>query len=94
MALWPIILANKSFRHNGIPERTLRHERIHHKQQLEMLILPFYVWYLLEWLLRCIIYRDRKKAYRQISLEKEAYMNDGCGNYLNKRKCWDFLKYI
>ena len=45
MALWPFILVQR-----GNPSaRLLNHERIHHRQQLEMLLLPFYVWYVLEY---------------------------------------------
>ncbi|GAA4781304.1 hypothetical protein GCM10023231_05950 [Olivibacter ginsenosidimutans] len=94
VALWPIILANKSWKACGVPTHILRHEKIHHQQQLEMLVLPFYIWYSIEWLVRWLIYRDRKKAYREISLEKEAYANDGNPGYLQERKYWSFLNYF
>src|SRR5690606_41133632 len=47
----------------------ISHERIHLRQQIEMLILPFFIWYGVEFLFRMIQYRNRKKAYRNISFE-------------------------
>jgi len=94
MALWPCVLANRSLRGQGVSERLLIHERIHHKQQIELLILPFYVWYILEWLFKWIVYKDRKRAYRAISFEKEAYVNDKDIDYLPRRRFWNFLKYL
>ena len=34
---------------------TLNHEKIHSAQMREMLYIPFYIWYLLEWLLRLLL---------------------------------------
>lgn len=72
----------------------MNHERIHLKQQLELAILPFFVWYFVEYLLRLIQFRNRRKAYRNISFEREAYANEGNFEYLQKRKFWSFLKYL
>lgn len=36
-------------------------------------ILLYYVYYLIEFLIRLIIYRDRDRAYRMIAFEQEAY---------------------
>ena len=35
---------------------TINHEKIHWKQQVEMFIIPFYIWYLLEFLWKRILY--------------------------------------
>ncbi|MEL0651324.1 MULTISPECIES: hypothetical protein [unclassified Algibacter] len=72
----------------------LNHEKIHLKQQLELLILPFYIWYVLEFVLRFIQYRNWHTAYKNISFEKEAYLNEGDLHYLNERRFWRFLKYL
>lgn len=72
----------------------MNHERIHLKQQLELAILPFFVWYFVEYLLRLIQFRNRRKAYRNISFEREAYANERNFEYLQKRKFWSFLKYL
>ena len=36
----------------------LQHEDIHWAQEKEMLIIPLYLWYVREFLIRLIIYRD------------------------------------
>lgn len=81
MAFFPfIILASKTKRTDVL----INHERIHLRQQLELLILPFYIWYLVE------IY---VKGYWECSFEKEAYANETNLNYLKTRKWFSFLKY-
>ena len=72
----------------------LNHERIHLKQQLELLIIPFYLWYSLEFLYLLIKYKKWDLAYRNISFEKEAYLNEKDLQYLNERPFWRFLKYL
>ena len=74
--------------------RLLRHEAIHTKQMQELLYLPFYVWYLLEWLVRLVMYRDRHKAYRNISFEREAYANQYTPGYTERRRHYAFLQYL
>ena len=66
-----------------LSERTKRHEaNIHWPQQLELLIIFFYILYLLEWLIKFFIYGS--EAYRNISFEREAYDNDDDINYKHK----------
>jgi hypothetical protein len=72
----------------------INHEKIHLRQQLELLILPFYVWYLAEYLFRLVQFKDRKKAYYNISFEREAYANEKDLRYLKGRSFWKFLKFI
>ena len=36
----------------------VNHERIHMRQQLELLIFPFFIWYFLEFCLRWIQYKN------------------------------------
>ncbi|MCL4637368.1 MULTISPECIES: hypothetical protein [Olivibacter] len=94
MALWPFVIANTSLRNRGVSMQLLRHEKIHLRQQLELLILPFYIWYIGEWLVRWWICKDPNRAYRTICFEREAYINDEQKNYLKVRKAWSFLKYL
>ena len=42
----------------------INHEKIHLKQQLELLIIPFYVFYGIEFLLKIIKYKNWEQAYR------------------------------
>ena len=73
-------------------DQTIRHEMIHARQQLEMLILPFYIWYLIEWLIRLVI--NWKMAYMSVSFEREAYRNDDNSEYLTGRKPFVWLSYL
>ncbi len=72
----------------------IHHECIHLKQQLELAILPFFIWYFVEYSFRLIQFRNRRKAYRNISFEREAYANEGNMEYFQNRKFWSFLKYL
>ncbi|MFC6102612.1 hypothetical protein [Olivibacter domesticus] len=94
MAIWPIIIANKTLKAKGLSAQTLLHEKIHHQQQLELLVIPFYLWYVIEWLLKWVIYKDRKRAYKELSFEREAYSNDNNMDYLKQRRLWGFIKYL
>ena len=72
----------------------LQHDDIHWAQEKEMLIIPFYLWYVIEFLIRLIIYRDWNKAYRNISFEQEAYKYQEDSNYVKTRKYYDWVKYL
>jgi hypothetical protein len=72
----------------------INHEKIHIRQQLELLILPFFLWYGIEYLIRLVQYKDRKKAYYNISFEREAYKNEKDLNYLKSRSLYKFFSYI
>lgn len=71
----------------------LNHEHIHTRQMIELLIIPFYLLYILEWLVRLVVCQNSYKAYSNISFEKEAYANQNNLNYLRQRKIFSFLKY-
>jgi len=72
----------------------LNHEKIHLQQQVELLILPFYIWYFVEFLVKLAIYKNKNKAYKNISFEREAYRFDNDLDYLNTRKIFEFIKYL
>ena len=72
----------------------VNHEKIHMRQQLELLILPFYIWYFLEFLVRWFQYKNKFVAYKNISFEREAYGNEKDLNYLKQRSLWWFIKYL
>lgn len=92
ITLFPFVFVKHAhLKHNKV---FVNHERIHLKQQLELLILPFFIWYGLEFLLRYLHYRNWHLAYRNISFEREAYQNEFNLQYLKKRPFWNFLKYL
>ncbi|VTP89248.1 hypothetical protein [Sphingobacterium daejeonense] len=72
----------------------INHERIHILQAIELLILPFYILYLTEFIVRLIQYRNFTRAYLNISFEREAYENENNLDYLKTRKLYSFLKYV
>lgn len=86
-----IILRNQSDKKDVV---LLNHERIHIRQQVEMLLVFFYIWYIFEFLIRYFQYKDWGKAYENISLEREAYAKENDSTYLKKRAFWSFLNYL
>jgi len=81
-------------RKQTLSERTIRHEHIHYAQQKELLFIFQWLWYVVEWFIRLLVYRSHNKAYRNISFEREAFINDHNENYLKERKKYSFLKYL
>ena len=72
----------------------MNHERIHFRQQLEMIVIPFYCWYFTEFLFKSLRYLSVEQGYRNISFEREAYQNESDFNYLSKRKFWAWIRFI
>ncbi len=70
----------------------INHETIHTKQGQELLWIGFYLWYIIEYLIRLIMYRDTKLAYKNISFEREAYQNDL--DYISNRKHYNWLSKL
>lgn len=89
VTVWPFIFVRTD---EQVTPQLLRHERIHGRQQLEMLWLIFFMWYGIEWLIRLCI--DHRTAYRMISFEQEAYRNDWNPDYLAERKPYSWLKHL
>lgn len=91
MAIFPFIILQNA--HDKSDQVLIRHETIHLRQQLEMLILPFYVAYLGNYLYNLAKFRNHNEAYREIVFEREAYANEHTPGYLFTRKIWAFLQY-
>ena len=73
LTIFPFMfLKHKVLRDNSI---LINHERIHLRQQIELLVIPFFVVYTVEFLCRLIQYKKWTLAYRNISFEREAYTN-------------------
>jgi hypothetical protein len=95
ITIFPFIIIRERFINYHYPKATdklLNHEKIHIEQQKEMLILPFFVFYFIEWLVKLFIYGF--KSYRNLSFEREAYKFEGDMTYLSNRKRYAFLKYV
>lgn len=82
LAVLPIIFVrSQEFKSDDV---LINHERIHLRQQLELLFFGFVLWYYIAMF---------RKGYRGISFEKEAYANQTNLNYLKDRKWFNFLNY-
>lgn len=92
IALFPFILTK--YKMQPYSSRLVLHERIHIRQQMELLVIPFYLLYLIHYLTNFLRYRNHRQAYLNIVFEKEAYANDANPMYLQKRRFWAFINYF
>lgn len=90
MAFYPFIFV----RGNSISSTAIYHEKIRFEEQKDLLLIFFYIWYIVEYLIRLIQYRNFKVAYRNISFEREAYLNQNNFDYIENRKRFNFVKYL
>ena len=77
-----------------LSDNTMRHEAIHTLQAREMLYIPYYLLYGLEFLVKSCICRSFDTGYRSVSFEQEAYRNSQNLNYRQERKRFAFAKCI
>ena len=75
----------------NVDEKTIRHESIHTAQMKEMLYIFFYLWYVVEWVVRLFM---KGNAYRNISFEREAYENEKDVDYLDLRYPYAWFDHI
>lgn len=68
------------------------HEAIHTAQMKELLYVPFYVLYVLEWLLLWTKYHGAHTAYLHISYEVEANLFQSDADYLKNRPKYNEYK--
>ena len=92
ITIFPFVILRTKF--HALNDVYVNHERIHIRQQLEMLILPFFIWYGIEFLFRLIQFKSKADAYKNVSFEREAYQNEKDLAYLKGRSFWAFLKYF
>ena len=91
MNLFGVIFARKG---RTLSPKTKNHEYIHTMQMKEMLYIFFYIWYVLEWIVRLIQYCNFNKAYKDISFEREAFDKQLNYKYKNERKHYSWWKYL
>jgi len=92
ITLYPFIfIKNPEDKSNKV---LINHEKIHLRQQLELLVIFFYIWYVVEYYFWLLKLKNPQKAYRRISFEREAYAMEHDLNYLKKRRIWAFSKYF
>ena len=92
MALFPFILIKRpDYKQDQI---FINHEKIHLAQQLELLLIGFYILYLANYFFNLIKYFNHDKAYRNIVFEKEAYSMESDLRYLRKRKFCEWVTFL
>lgn len=77
-----------------IDKVTINHESIHSHQERELGYVFFWIWYVIEYIVRFIQYRNFNTAYKEISFEREAYGNEKNEIYLALRENYSFLNYL
>lgn len=98
IALFPVVILREKYRDSQDDfwqkraKQVINHESIHFQQAIELGVLPFYLLYVLEWLLKLPFYGAQ--AYENISFEREAYGNDEDLEYLKNRVRYNWLKLI
>lgn len=92
MALYPFILVkSQKLKQDAV---LIRHETIHLKQAAELLVLPFYILYLFNYLLNRLKFKTHNDAYMNIVFEREAYENERNTSYLQSRRFWAWHYYF
>ena len=81
-------------RGNKFTTDDLRHELIHTRQMRELLYVPFYIVYGIEWVVRLIQFRSPLRAYLNISFEREAYAHQADAKYLTTRHHYAWWRYL
>ena len=92
LTVYPFILVK--YREDLKDSIFINHEKIHIRQQVELLIFPFFIWYLAEYLVRLLQYKNGHLAYKNISFEREAYTEESNLLYLKNRSLYRFCKFF
>ena len=93
--IWAITLCPFIICRGKMDEVTLNHEKIHIRQQAELLIVGFYVLYAYYWLKARLWYKlGNHAAYMAIPFEGEAYALEEDMEYLQNRKWFAWWRYF
>ena len=92
ITLWPFIILRSPHQvHDCV---LINHERIHLRQQVELLLLFFYIWYGLEYIYHRLNKHNHLSAYHKLCFEKEAFANESNQDYLKNRRIFSYLQYF
>jgi hypothetical protein len=92
ISIFPFILLRD--RETKYKSSTILHEKIHWHQQIELVLVFFYLLYGLFYLINRLRGYNHFNAYMSIPFEKEAYDNESKENYLKERKFWAWTKFL
>ncbi len=90
ITLFPFVFYNGTH----LTESDLRHETVHFWQQAAMLVVPFYLLYLVFWLVGLLRYRDSIRAYREIPFERSAYRLESQPPKKPAQQAFDWIKCL
>jgi len=90
IALFPFIILRKQHIGTVRGEQLINHEIIHFQQQLETLVVPYYLIYGINFLINVI--RGDDTPYLNLLSEREAFENEKNLDYLKTRKRYSWLK--
>lgn len=95
ITIWPFVILR-----DGKSDMSLKafaflvnHERIHIRQQLELLVVGFYFLYGFYYIKGLVSGKTKFESYRLIPFERESYCNEKNLSYLKKRKIWAWRHY-
>ncbi len=96
ITLWPFIIMRHTLREMGGRRFAvlINHERIHIRQQLETLLVFFYILYGVFYVINRIKGQTHSAAYCNIPFERESYANEADISYLKSRPWLSWRKYI
>lgn len=99
ISLFPFIILREKYKDGSKfwkakAKKIINHETIHFQQQLELGVVLFYVIYVIEYIVKSLIYFNIQKGYYNISFEREAYTNEKNFHYLKNRKRYNWIKQI
>ena len=89
--LFFIILREESMRSD---KALINHERIHFRQQVELLFIFHWILYGGFYIYHLIRLQGHEAAYHRIPFEREAYEFEGDLSYLRRRKLFSWLKFL
>jgi hypothetical protein len=92
MAVFPFIIVRTAALKND--QVLIRHEAIHLRQAIELLVIPFYLLYLVNYLIGLLKYKKHHAAYMNIVFEREAYAREHDLEYLKHRGVWNWRRYL
>jgi hypothetical protein len=93
ITLFPLIILRRELRGTAEAAVTINHERIHIRQQAELLLLFFAVWYAASFFAGRLRGLSWYESYRDIIFEREAFARMYDPDYLRTRKAFGFMKY-
>lgn len=92
LMLFPFVILRKNLKDTKLGIKKLRHETIHFKQALELLVIFFYLLYGFFWVKNKLNSMSNYEAYRQIPFEIEAFMFENNKDYFKIRPLYTWWK--